>query len=301
MTVSLMYISSNDWSISGVEPREINLQKEQCLTLIKSGKSSAPNMSKKIAITGKGGSGKTMLTAIMTKLLAQKKDGKILAIDADSAVNLPYTLGIEVKQTVAEIRRQIIEDPEARAEIIDKNIRIVMEESIMVGSGFHLLVMGRPEGPGCYCSINDLLRYGIEHLSRQYDITLIDCEAGPEQVNRRVVNGIDVLIIVTEPTARGARVVDSILGVIQRDESIRPAAIGLVINRFKGNDKPIMESMNNWDLQILGRIPEDENITDYDASGRPIIDLPETIPSVVAVREMMKKMHLLNGGTEEID
>lgn len=251
-------------------------------------------MSKKIAITGKGGSGKTMLTAIMTKLLANKKGIKLLAIDADSAVNLPYALGIETKRTVAEIRQQIIEDPEARAEIKDKNIRIVMEESLETGNGFHLLVMGRPEGPGCYCSVNDLLRYGIENLSQQFDITLIDCEAGPEQVNRRVVNGVDVLIIVTEPTTRGARVADSILGVIQRDESIRPAEMGLVINRFKGDDKPITESAAKWSLDVLGRIPEDQNITDYDASGKPIFNLPDTSPSVVAVGEMLKKLGFIS-------
>jgi CO dehydrogenase maturation factor len=249
-------------------------------------------MSRKIAITGKGGSGKTMLTAVMTKLLAQRKDIKILAIDADSAVNLPYALGIETKRTVAEIRQQIIEDPEARAEIKDKNIRIVMEESLETGNGFHLLVMGRPEGPGCYCSVNDLLRYGIENLSQQFDITLIDCEAGPEQVNRRVVKGIDVLLIVTEPTARGARVADSILGVIQRDESIRPAEMGLVINRFKGDDKLIMESADKWSLDIFGCIPEDQNITDYDASGKPIFNLPDNAPSVVAVAEMLTKLGL---------
>jgi len=249
-------------------------------------------MSKKIAITGKGGSGKTMLTAVMTKLLAQRKDIKLLAIDADSAVNLPYALGIETKRTVAEIRRQIIEDPEARAEIEDKNIRIVMEESLEKGNGFHLLVMGRPEGPGCYCSVNDLLRYGIEHLSRQYDITLIDCEAGPEQVNRRVVNGVDVLIIVTEPSVRGARVTRSIIGVLQSDKSIRPAEIGIVINRSKTGDKLITESAKKWGLEIFGRIPEDENVTEYDSVGKPLIDLPDTSLSVLAVREILKKVAL---------
>ena len=259
---------------------------------MKSGKSSVPNMSKKIAITGKGGSGKTMLTAIMTKLLAQNKDVKLLAIDADSAVNLPYALGIEAKRTVADIRQQIIEDPEARAEIKDKNIRIVMEESLETGNGFHMLVMGRPEGPGCYCSINDLLRYGIEGLSQQYDITLIDCEAGPEQVNRRVVKSVDVLIVVTDTSIRGARVADSILRVIQRDESIRPGAMVLVINRFKGDDELITESVKKWGLDIFGRIPEDQSITDYDASGKPIFNLPDNAPSVVAVAEMLTKLGL---------
>jgi len=153
---------------------------------------------RKIAITGKGGSGKTMLTAIMTRILAGSGNLKILAIDADSAVNLPYALGVKVGETVAEIRRQIIEEPGVKAEMQNKHISNVMAEALESGKGFDLLVMGRPEGPGCYCGINDLLRYGIDRLSREYDITLIDCEAGPEQVNRRVVQGVDVLVIVTD-------------------------------------------------------------------------------------------------------
>ena len=269
--------------------------KDRMPTIDKPERSSLPMPGKKIAITGKGGSGKTMLTAIMTKLLAGNEDMKLLTIDADSAVNLPYALGIEVKNTVAETRRQIIEDPAARAEIQDKNIRLVIEESVEMGNGFHLLVMGRPEGPGCYCSINDLLRYGIEHVSRQYDITLIDCEAGPEQVNRRVVNGVHILLIVTEPTIRGARVSESILGVLERDKSIKPAHVGLVVNRFRGDDELITDIAKKWGLEIYGRIPEDQSITDYDTSGRPIIDLPDTSPSVIATREVLKNLTLMRG------
>jgi CO dehydrogenase maturation factor len=253
-------------------------------------KSPSAKLGKKVAITGKGGSGKTMLTAIMTGLLAKNKDLKLLAIDADSAVNLPYALGLNAKQTVAEIRQKIIEDPLARAKMEDKNIRIVMEEALEKGNGFHLLVMGRPEGPGCYCSINDLLRYGIERLSKQFDITLIDCEAGPEQVNRRVVNGMDLLIIVTDASARGVRVTDSILGVILRDDSMRNTKTGLVINRLKGDDKLITESAEKWNIEILGRVPEDENITKYDSLGKPLIGLPGTSPSVSAVRDILQKL-----------
>ncbi|UCC61283.1 MAG: AAA family ATPase, partial [Dehalococcoidia bacterium] len=132
-----------------------------------------PKKGRKIAITGKGGSGKTMLTAIVTGLLAREEKLKVLAIDADSAVNLPYALGMEVNSTVAEIRRRIIEDPRAKREMENKHIRNVMTEALGSGKGFDLLVMGRPEGAGCYCAINDLLRYGIERLSEEFDVTLI--------------------------------------------------------------------------------------------------------------------------------
>ncbi len=248
---------------------------------------------RKIAVTGKGGSGKTMLTALMTRLLAREGGRRILAIDADSAVNLPYALGMDVGRTVAQIRRYIIEDPAARSEIEDRSIREVVEEALVLGDGFSLLVMGRPEGPGCYCAINDLLKYGIERLSKQFDVTLIDCEAGPEQVNRRVVNGVDSLIIVTDASVRGARVAGSIMEVVSGDAELKPPETGMVINRFRGDDRMIVERASEWDVGILGRIPEDENVTEYDAEGRPIIDLPDGSPSVVAVAEILKGISAL--------
>jgi len=244
----------------------------------------------KIAITGKGGSGKTMLTAIMIKLLAKRGDVKLLAIDADSSINLPYTLGVPIDKTISEIRWTVITNPEAKAEMRDKPMKKVIEEAIRKAPGFQLLVMGRPEGPGCYCGVNELMKYGIDINTQQFDITLIDCEAGPEQVNRRVVKEVDLLIIVTDTSFRGVQVAGSIMEVIQRDAEIHPAQTGLVINRFKGDDTLITENARKWDLEILGRIPDDQNITEYDAVGKPLLDLPDTSPSVTAVREICDKI-----------
>ena len=247
---------------------------------------------KRIAVTGKGGSGKTMLTAILTGLLARDDSLSVLAIDADSSINLPYTLGVEMKQTVSQIRQIMIEDPDGRAEMKDKTMTTVMEEALEKGNGFRFLAMGRPEGPGCFCAVNDLLKYGIDNLSKKFDVTLIDCEAGPEQVNRRVVNGVDDLIIVTDASLRGARVAGSIMEVIRRDETVRPLRASLVINRFNGNDALITEHAEKWGLEILGRIPEDRNITDYDAVGTPLIELPNMSPSVLAVKEICEKLRV---------
>ncbi len=246
----------------------------------------SPKKGKTIAVTGKGGSGKTTLSAILTGLFARKEDLDILAIDADSAINLPYALGIEIGQTVSEIRRLIINDPEARAEIDNKPMQKVMKETLKKGEGFSSLVMGRPEGPGCFCAINNLLKYGIDTLSKQFDITLIDCEAGPEQVNRRVVSEVDILIIVTDASIRSARVAGAIMDVTKKDEEIRPGYTGLVINRLKGDDKLITDCAGQWGLDILGRIPDDELIAEYDSVGRPIIELPDTSSSVKAVKKI---------------
>ncbi len=240
-----------------------------------------------IAVTGKGGSGKTTISAIFTGLFAQRDDLDILAIDADSAVNLPYALGVDIGQTVSDIRSQIIEDPESRSKIKNKPMHEVMKESLVKGSGFSSLVMGRPEGPGCFCAINNLLKYGIDSLSKQFDITLIDCEAGPEQVNRRVVSSVDVLIIVTDASIRSARVAGSIMEVIQKDETIRPGLTGLVINKLKNDDELIKECADQWGLDILGCVPDDEMLAKYDLVGKPIIDLPENAVSVIAIKKIL--------------
>jgi CO dehydrogenase maturation factor len=244
---------------------------------------------KKIAVTGKGGSGKTVLTALMTKLLSSRKELKVLAIDADSTLSLPYTLGIPIGKTVGDLRQSMIEDPEVKADVKSKHIREVMAEILETGKGFQILTMGRPEGPGCYCSVNDLLKYGIDTLSSQFDITLIDCEAGPEQVNRRVVQGLDVLIIVTDPTMRGMQAARVINQVAQTHESTQTA---LVINKVRDDIGVLVEKARDWDLNVLGCLPADDNIAEYDLSGRPILGLPNDSPAVVAVQEILQSLGL---------
>jgi len=253
---------------------------------------SSKNERRTIAVTGKGGSGKTILSAIIVKLLVGCKNLKILAIDADSAISLPYTLGVRVRKTIGEIRRQIIEDPKVRTEIENVHMRTVIADALEAGDGFHLLAMGRPEGPGCYCSVNDLLKYGIERLSRDFDLTIVDCEAGPEQISRRVAHGVDVLIIVTDATVRGIQAASLIRTITQVDEVMKSTRVGLVINRLKQGSNFIIETAQQMGLEILGCVPEDENITKYDLVGEPLINLPDTSPSVLAVQEILEKIAL---------
>lgn len=252
----------------------------------------SPKKGRTIAVSGKGGSGKTMLVTIIVKLLARNKNLNILAIDADSAISLPYTLGVKTKKTVGEIRREIIENPKIRAAIENVHIRTVISDCLEAGDGFHLLAMGRPEGPGCYCSVNDLLRYGIERLSKEFDLTIIDCEAGPEQISRRVAQGVDFLIIVTDATVRGIHAASLIRTVAKADEVMKSTRVGLVINKLKQESNSIIETARQSGLEILGYIPTDENISNYDLAGDPLIRLPDTSPSVVAVGDILEEMDL---------
>jgi CO dehydrogenase maturation factor len=248
------------------------------------------------AITGKGGSGKTACAAIATGLLAKDRERSILAIDADSASGLAYALGVEVHKTVAEIRHEMIEDPRARQQMETKHVREMMREALEPGDGFQLLSMGRPEGPGCFCATNDLLRYGIDTLSKEYDIVVIDCEAGPEQVNRRVVNGVDFLVVVTDCSARGMHAARSIHEVVRREMgSLRT---GLVVNRLESAGGWIAARAEEVGLEVLGHVPEDAAVAEYDSLGKPLISLPEASPSVAAVRDILGAMGL-RGAREE--
>ncbi len=251
---------------------------------------SPPRRGLRIAVVGKGGSGKTVVAATMTRILASTGGLRVLAIDADSAVSLPYAVGVEAGQTVSGLRNQLIEDPRARSEKKDRHVTLLIADLLQHGRGFDLLVMGRPEGPGCYCAINDLLRYGIDTLSRQYDITLIDCEAGPEQVNRRVVSGVELLMIVTDTSMRGVRVAGVIWDLLRQDGQLRSSRVGLVINRLTGgsNDGLMAESAARMGLEVLGCIPEDANISQWDCAGKPIVDIPASSPSVQAVRGILR-------------
>ena len=247
---------------------------------------------RKIAITGKGGSGKTAISAILIELLARDGNQSILAIDADSSGGLPFALGMNVKKTVTEIRQDMIEDPYARDEIYKRQMSDVMSDIVEQGNGFHLMAMGRPEGPGCYCTTNELLRYGIDRLANRYDITIVDCEAGPEQVNRRVINGVDLLIIVTDISTRGIHAATEINAVVQRDIDMASVRTGLIINKFKGGNTVITGMAEKAGLNILGFVPDDDKLAEYDSLGKPIIDLPETSLSIHAIRQILQKLTL---------
>lgn len=243
-----------------------------------------------LAITGKGGVGKTTFTAILAKILAAE-GVKLLAVDADPPVSLTYALGAQPVRTVGDMRSRLIDDPREKKKFDDKHSRDVVRDEVVIElDGMSLLVLGRAEGPGCYCGLNQLLKFGIESLAQQYEVTLIDCEAGIEQINRRVIDSISTLVMISDATLKGLQTAAYLKEIASKHGVRGPHKAGLVINRAEAGVDALMVKAEEMGLHVLGVVPPDENVAEYDRLGKPTIDLPDDSPSVSAVRGILERL-----------
>lgn len=243
-----------------------------------------------IAVTGKGGTGKTTFTAIASKLLISRGLHP-LVIDADPPVSLALAMGVEDLPTVGDLRQRLIEDPGEKRRIGDRHIKdVLIEEALAELPDFSFMAIGRSEGPGCFCGINELLKYGIESLSERYELTLIDCEAGIEQINRRVLSDIDTLIIVSDPTIKGLKTAAHLENIAQVHGVNGTVRILLVLNRMANGDAELLGKVDESGLDLAGTIPLDRNVSDFDRAGRPILELPDDAPSVRAVSKILDRL-----------
>ncbi|MBA7622181.1 hypothetical protein ES703_29553 [subsurface metagenome] len=246
-----------------------------------------------VAVCGKGGTGKTAFTAMMTKVLLDNgHGGKLLLIDADPAMGLPLALGVNVRRTMGQIREDIIRTAkkgkqEESRQLVDK-LDYMVFEALEEMDNFALLSMGRTETLGCYCPVNSLMRGAIETLSKSFDTILIDGEAGLEQINRQVMGRVDTLIIITDATSRGLQTAAQIKGMAQSERVIQCERLGLVFNRVQGNEELLERSAHEMELEIFGFIPQDESIAYYDLVGRPLMELTSS-PGLAAVRNIVEK------------
>lgn len=245
---------------------------------------------KTIAVTGKGGTGKSILASLMIIQLARHFPGQVLAIDADSAMSLPYTLGIDAmpEKTITAMRRSIVGYSDVKRRMNNRPLREVIRDIVHQGKGYDLLLMGRPEEPGCYCAVNDLLRHGMDMLVQDYAVSVVDGEAGPEQINRRVLKDLDTLLVVSDMSARSLKTARGIVEIALANEngiSVRRA--GLILNRVKG-DEPLQELVDQVGVPVLGHIPEDPILNQFDRTGRSLRELPKDAPSVQAVENILK-------------
>ena len=246
-----------------------------------------------IAVSGKGGTGKTLVSSLLIKSLTSTgKD--ILAIDADPDSNLPEALGVDVHKTVGDVREELKEDTAKgriptgmnKWDILDYKIM----ESIIETPNFDLLVMGRPEGSGCYCAVNNMLRRIIENLSSNYDVIVIDTEAGLEHLSRRTTQNVDVMLVVTDKSKRGILTAQRI-GQLAEELEIKFQELYLVLNRVNAeNEEEILKKAKETGLEMVGVIYEDDEVTQYDIEGRPLVELPDESKTVKTVSGILSRI-----------
>jgi len=231
-------------------------------------------MSKVIAFAGKGGVGKTTVAGILVRyLIEEHKSAPVLAVDADPNSNLNEILGVNVYTTIGEARELMKKDvPQGMTKDIWFEYKV--HEALVEGKGFDLLVMGRPEGPGCYCAANSLAKQSIETLKRNYPFVVADNEAGMEHMSRLVTENLDHLYIVSDPSPRGLLTARRILNLIM-ELNLTIKNWHIIVNRVKGNeDKNIIRMAQDRDLEITGFIREDMMLVEADAEGISIFSLP---------------------------
>ena len=245
-------------------------------------------MSFTIAVSGKGGTGKTTLAGMILRYLLDKGKGPILAVDADSNVNLNEVLGVEVKGTIGEARELMKKDvPVGMTKDIWFEYKV--QEALTEAKGFDLVTMGRPEGPGCYCAANTLARKCLDLLTGNYRYIVIDNEAGMEHFSRLTTRDVDLLFVVSDPSRRGILTAVRIRDLIH-ELDLRIARDVLIINRVPGElDPEVAEEAKKQNLPLAGIIPADGEIYRYDLEGKPTFQLPVETPSVQAARRIFEK------------
>jgi CO dehydrogenase maturation factor len=249
-----------------------------------------------IAITGKGGTGKTVLSALTVLTLLEHNLRPLLAVDADPNLNLDAVLGMHVDDTVGSVREEARvqavggDSHMPTAQFLDYRIR----ESLVEGKGFDLIAMGRPEGPGCYCYANEMLRNVLDRLAKTYKMVVVDCEAGLEHMSRRTTGDVDLLILLSDPSVRGIQTARRALD-LMREVRTTPGEARLVINKVSGElSESLRQTARDLDLPISACLPVDEQVAALDAAGRPLTELPPDSPMLQAVARLLADCGLIS-------
>lgn len=238
-------------------------------------------MSWTVAFTGKGGVGKTTLAALAVRWLKERGLGPTLAVDADPNTCLDALLGVKAECSVGGVREEAKQISAAmgssaggmgKTELLDMKI----QEALVEADGFDLISMGRPEGPGCYCYANNVLRGVLSRLANQYPAVVIDNEAGLENLSRRTVQQSDWLVFVTDPSARGLKTARRLYDLALELE-VKAARMGVVLNRLRDENDSLdraREIFAGTPVEVLGGLPDDEEVATRDAEGQPVFGLP---------------------------
>jgi CO dehydrogenase maturation factor len=252
-------------------------------------------MGRVIAITGKGGVGKTTVAALTVRLLVEAGQGPVLAVDADPNLNLNTALGVAVEQTVGDIR----EDGLTRAASLPGGmaktefLRLRVQEALVEREGYDLLAMGRPEGPGCYCFANSVLRACVDQIGKQYAYVVIDCEAGLEHLSRRTAGDIDVLLVLSDQSLRSFDTAQRVLELV-KDLGTRVGRTAFALTRVReGLAAELSRAAQERGLPEPFVIPEDPLVAALDRQGKALVEVGPESACLQAVQALLRSLGVL--------
>ena len=256
-------------------------------------------MTHTIAMAGKGGVGKTTITGLLIHYLCAKKNGPVLAVDADANSNLNEVLGMEVETTLGALREEM-----AQAELNPNNpippgmakqdyAEMKFSEALIEGDDFDMLVMGRTQGKGCYCFVNGLLSTQVARYASNYRYVVVDNEAGMEHISRGILPKVDTVILVSDASRRGIQACGRIFELV-KELDLRASQVKLLVNRAPGGvlSEGVMEEIKKTGMELLGVLPQDDTIYEFDGEGRPTSQLPEDNPFRKAVYAAFDQLKL---------
>ncbi len=256
-------------------------------------------MAQTIALAGKGGVGKTTICGMLIEYLCEKKNGPVLAVDADANSNLNEVLGVEVESTLGDIREDI-----ANAELSSKNpipsgmtkadyAEMRFSEALTEADDYDLLVMGRTQGKGCYCFVNGLLTSQVAKYAKNYRYIVVDNEAGLEHLSRGVLPQVDTILLVSDCSRRGIQAAGRLAEMIV-DLKLGAKEVGLIVNRAPGGElnAGVQEEIQKYGMKLIGVVPHDDTVYEYDAEGRPSVTVPQDSPVKQAVRRIFDQLTL---------
>ncbi len=256
-------------------------------------------MAQTIALAGKGGVGKTTICGMLIEYLCEKKNGPVLAVDADANANLNEVLGVEVESTLGDIREDI-----AQAELAAKSpipngmtkadyAELRFGEALTEADDYDLLVMGRTQGKGCYCFVNGLLTSQVAKYAKNYRYIVVDNEAGLEHLSRGVLPQVDTILLVSDCSRRGVQAAGRLAEMIV-DLKLGAKEVGLIVNRAPGGELSagVQEEIGKYGLKLMGVVPHDDTVYEYDAEGRPSVTVPKDSPVKAAVRRIFDQLTL---------
>lgn len=256
-------------------------------------------MAQTIAVAGKGGVGKTTLTGLMIQYLAGKGKTPILAVDADANSNLNEVLGIEVELTLGEVRELVERAESGKDSPIPAGVskpdymEAMFHRCIAEDDDYDLLVMGRTQGKGCYCYVNGLLQTQVQKLTPNYQYVVVDNEAGMEHISRGILPKVDYIILVSDCSRRGVQAAGRIAE-LSRECGMKPKRMGLIVNRAPEGilNEGTKDEIEKQGLELLGVVPQNEAVYEYDCDGKPTVELPDDSPVKEALHKIMDQLAL---------